>query len=513
MAETRRLDGYIRVSARGDREGAAFQSPLQQRQAIERWAGVHGVEIAVWHQDLDQSGGRMERPGLESILARVQAGRTGGVVVAWLDRFSRASVRDALRVVEEIRSHGARVVALDVASLDPDDPFGEYALTMMLAMSRMQLRRIADNWTTARRNAIARGVQTGPIPFGYRADAGRHLIAEPCEADVVRRIFERRARGHSPAEIARWLDEVAPRGGGRLWSRNGIRNLTANPTYLGSVRNGPYVNEHAHEAIVSPALWRQAQREPGVHPGRNPRMVLARVVRCSSCGHLMKGSVQNRTHRHIYRCSERFVSGACPRPLSVSEAPLAAEVLAQLLAPLARRTRTNAVWTSDVAAARAEVAQAERELSLCLELNLSSRAGVAAHQAALGERERRVAEAEDRLYRLLDAGDLASHDPDQLRADWPALAPEGRRAVLRGALDAVMVRAAKSRSRHGVMAERILVLYRGEAPAALRGVVRTTETWTWDETGRLCVRPADREAVRHREAQRARRRQLYATSR
>jgi DNA invertase Pin-like site-specific DNA recombinase len=50
----------------------------------------------------------VEWPGTSVLLERVCSRATGGVVVAWLDRFSRAGDHDALDVVEEIRNHGGR---------------------------------------------------------------------------------------------------------------------------------------------------------------------------------------------------------------------------------------------------------------------------------------------------------------------------------------------------------------------------------------------------------------------
>jgi hypothetical protein len=41
----REFDAYIRVSRKGDREGAAFQSPEEQREKITDWAKLRGVEI------------------------------------------------------------------------------------------------------------------------------------------------------------------------------------------------------------------------------------------------------------------------------------------------------------------------------------------------------------------------------------------------------------------------------------------------------------------------------------
>lgn len=56
------LDGYIRVSRVGGRSGESFISPEVQREQIERFAALRGVQIGAWHEDLDQTGGKLTRP-------------------------------------------------------------------------------------------------------------------------------------------------------------------------------------------------------------------------------------------------------------------------------------------------------------------------------------------------------------------------------------------------------------------------------------------------------------------
>jgi DNA invertase Pin-like site-specific DNA recombinase len=56
-----KLDGYIRVSRVGKRGGDSFISPEDQREKIEGWAKLRGVEIVKWYTDLDQSGGKLSR--------------------------------------------------------------------------------------------------------------------------------------------------------------------------------------------------------------------------------------------------------------------------------------------------------------------------------------------------------------------------------------------------------------------------------------------------------------------
>jgi DNA invertase Pin-like site-specific DNA recombinase len=62
-----------------------------QREKIEQWAQLRSVEIAAWHTDLDQSGGKLKPPRASNLmLARVRTGQTGGLAVARLDRLSAA---------------------------------------------------------------------------------------------------------------------------------------------------------------------------------------------------------------------------------------------------------------------------------------------------------------------------------------------------------------------------------------------------------------------------------------
>ncbi len=65
-----RLDGYIRVSRVGGREGEGYISPDVQRESIEAYASELGGSIAAWHDDQDFSGGNTERPGFQAMLDR-----------------------------------------------------------------------------------------------------------------------------------------------------------------------------------------------------------------------------------------------------------------------------------------------------------------------------------------------------------------------------------------------------------------------------------------------------------
>src|SRR5215212_7332249 len=91
----RRLDAYVRVSRVARRDGETFISPKMQEERIRAWAQAMGHVISddgpdngTWHE-LDVSGGKMDRPKLNEIMARIDAGESDGIVVFTLDRFGR----------------------------------------------------------------------------------------------------------------------------------------------------------------------------------------------------------------------------------------------------------------------------------------------------------------------------------------------------------------------------------------------------------------------------------------
>src|SRR5215207_6098012 len=383
---TLRLDGYIRVSdtqGRGD-DDESLQGPRQQREAIERWAASRpGVEIVQWHEDRDQTGSRMERPGFEALMGRIRAGQTQGVAVARLDRLSRARVVDALKAVEEIDSHSGQVAAVDLG-IDPTTMFGEFAMTLMLALARMEWRRIDEAWDNSRAAAIARGVHIGKVPFGYRAGEGRRLVVHEPEAKIVREIFKRKASaGTSWLDLARWLDTVAPKPNCGLWARNTVRGMIERRTYLGEVRHGVHLNPAAHDAIVPAALWRQAQGEPGQ---RTPRgdYLLTGLVRCAGCGRRMRATSGGRGRKpSTYTCQ---TAGCELRYTTAVVDRLDSQVVEQFFAHL-DDFHLQTVADDELEAAHGDVEARIGEVERLAAVVPSHPAAVRAHQLALSAAE------------------------------------------------------------------------------------------------------------------------------
>lgn len=315
------MDGYVRVSRVAGRSGESFISPDEQRGKIEQWAKLRGVEIAEWHEDLDQSGGKLSRPGLDAMLARVAAGDTDGVVVAKLDRLSRLGVGDALKLVERITDAGGTLAAVDLG-IDPTTPFGEFGMTIMLAMARMERRRLTDAWAAAQGHAIKRGAKVSRTPVGYvRLDNGS-IGPHPVEAPIIREAY-RLAGSKGIRSAWSYLEAELP---DRPWHLSMVRRVLANRAYVGESRSGQMVNKDAHEPLVSLADWHRAQSEPDSRRRKAEAFPLSGFATCGTCGEVMSGSRgkvrADGTSRRTYRCSHSQVyykrrGEACPAPASV----------------------------------------------------------------------------------------------------------------------------------------------------------------------------------------------------
>lgn len=158
---------------------------------------------------------------------------------------------------------------------------------------------------------------------------------------------------------------------------------------------------------------------------------------------------------------------------------LDAEVVEQFFTRLADY-RLTAPDDGDVQQAQEEVERLPGEVERLAAVVPSHPAAVVAHQRALAEVEARLAEAEDRRDELVAATAQRGPDVRELRTDWPTLALDEQREILRAGIDAVLVRRASGQGPASVLSERALVLYHGEAPEALKSNRQPVSPWSWN---------------------------------
>jgi len=262
---------YTRKSSEEGLE-QGFNSLHAQREACEAYIRSQASEgwtlIGQAYDDGGLSGGTLERPALQQLLADVRARRIDIVVVYKVDRLTR-SLLDFAGLVEAFDAAGVSFVSV-TQSFNTTTSMGRLTLNMLLSFAQFErevtAERIRDKIAASKAKGMWMG---GTPPIGY-APSGRSLAVVPDQADLVRRIFALYLEFHNVRTVAERLaaegvtTPVRTSGSGRTYGgqplgRGQIYKLLANPIYIGEIAHAGVRYPGQHEAIVDRAIWDRAQ--------------------------------------------------------------------------------------------------------------------------------------------------------------------------------------------------------------------------------------------------------------
>lgn len=452
-----RLAGYLRVSHVGGRGGDSFHSPHEQTAEIEAWAKRHGHSVDLFPPELDEKGSDASRPIFRQAVEGVKAGLYSGVVVAYLSRAGR-DLRLMLDLWDEVEGAGG-VVYFARENIDASTPSGRLQRNIFASIAQHELEERRDGFERARRGAVERGIwQRRQTPRGYERDSETRRLVPDEEAESVREAARDFLAGERVVVLAERLG-MTP---------GGVRAMLRNRVYLGELRVGQHINPDAHDPILEPDLFDAVQEKlgSGPRPPRSPGPIalLAGLVRCASCGHVMtrRGGGRER----VYGCPTHHSGQRCPAPATISCGRLDPHVEAIAVAVL-RRLSVDVAAGRGAESAREELAGAEAELSGYLEA--VEIAGIGTPDAAAGMRSRRerVDAARDRLRREMARAPILPAIQGGAEI-WSELSHQERNDLLRSLLAAVAVRPVGSGARVPV-ADRTRVFRYGAAIELPRG--------------------------------------------
>ena len=212
------------------------------------------------------SGGNVNRPGLQHLLADVKAGRVDVIVVYKVDRLTR-SLADFAKIVDILDGHGASFVSVTQA-FNTTNSMGRLTLNVLLSFAQFEREvtgeRIRDKLAASEAKGMWMG---GMVPLGYEV-VDRKLIVVPDDANTVRMMFERylalgsvRALAEELKAKAICLKERISRSGrvfgNAAYSRGALYSILKNPIYVGKVAQKGKLYPGEHEAILPRRLFDQ----------------------------------------------------------------------------------------------------------------------------------------------------------------------------------------------------------------------------------------------------------------
>ena len=318
---------YPRLSHEDELQGES-NSISNQKRILEAYAKQNGFTNLRWYTDDGYSGANFQRPGFQAMLADIEAGKVGTVIVKDMSRLGRNYLQVGFYTEMLFPQKGVRFIAVndnvDSANGGMDNDF-------------TPLRNLFNEWlvrdTSKKIKAVkkAKGMSGKPVTskpvYGYLMDKDENYIVDEEAAPVVRQIYQLCLAGNAPTTIARMLTEQQIPTPGTLeyrrtgstrryhpgyeckWATNTVVHLLENREYTGclvnfktekpsyklkhSIENPPEkqaVFENHHEPIIDRETWERVQelRKQRKRPNRYDEVGLfSGILFCADCGSVM----------------------------------------------------------------------------------------------------------------------------------------------------------------------------------------------------------------------------------
>jgi site-specific DNA recombinase len=338
VAKTVRCAVYTRKSTEEGLE-KEFNTLDAQRESAEAYirsqAGESWVCLADRYDDGGFTGGNMDRPALQRLLADIKVGKVNCVVVYKVDRLSR-SLLDFARMMELFDMYHVAFVSV-TQQFNTASSMGRLVLNVLLSFAQFEREIISERTRDKIAAARRKGKWAGGHPIlGYDIDVrGFKLVVNTTEARRVRAIFELYLKHQALIPVVdelerrgwcnkRWMTRKGTPRGGKPVTKTTLHYLLRNVVYVGRIKYKHETHPGEHPGIVDvtvfervQALLKEGRPEPSVIPRRKSHVMLQGLIRCAPCGCAMVSSRTTRKKTKQYRyyvCSRAQQRGwkTCP---------------------------------------------------------------------------------------------------------------------------------------------------------------------------------------------------------
>jgi len=300
-----------------------FNSLDAQRESAEAFIRSQAHEgwtcLPQRYDDGGFTGGNMERPALQRLLADIGAGKIDLVVCYKVDRLSR-SLLDFAKMMETFERHGASFVSV-TQQFNTATSMGRLVLHVLLSFAQFEREIIAERTRDKVAATRRKGKWAGGTPLlGFDLDPrGGRLLVNDDEAARVQAIFalylEYQALLPLVQELERrgwvgkrWQTRKGRTRGGAPFTKTSLYRLLTNVVYAGKVRYKDEVHDGEQPALLDADTFGRVQALLRCHgpalgaPCTNRfSSLLKGLLRCVPCDCAMTPAHTTRKGSQRYR--------------------------------------------------------------------------------------------------------------------------------------------------------------------------------------------------------------------
>lgn len=232
---------YLRKS-RADIElekDGEFETLKAHESILTEFAKKNHLPIAKVYKEIVSGETIDDRPEMKNLLDDVADGLYDGVIVVEIERLARGNGFDQSIILETFKSANTSIITPS-KTYNPNDPNDEQFFELGLMLSRLEYHTIRRRMDRGRIQSYKNGTCCFPTPFGYsQTGSGRkRTFIKNQDSETVVRIYEEFNSGKGYAEIANMLNDEGVLHYENLWTREAIKNILKNESYLGIIATG-----------------------------------------------------------------------------------------------------------------------------------------------------------------------------------------------------------------------------------------------------------------------------------
>lgn len=349
-----RVAAYCRVSTDSDEQATSYEAQIEHyTEYISK--NPDWVLAGIFADEGITGTNTKKRTEFNRMIDECMDGNIDMIITKSISRFARNTL-DCLKYIRQLKEKNIPVF-FEKESINTMDSKGEVLLTIMASLAQQESQSLSQNIKLGLQYRYQQGhVQVNHNRFlGYTKDADGHLIIDPNQAEIVRRIYREYLEGFSMDKIAAGLerDGVLTGAGKVKWHTSTINKILRNEKYMGDAllqktyttdfltkkrikNNGTvpqYYVESDHEAIIPKDIFLLVQEElvrrrvvrtskNGKRRSYSCKHCFAQMVFCGDCGEFYRRvHWNNRGCKSIvWRCCSRLENtGHACRSRTVNE--------------------------------------------------------------------------------------------------------------------------------------------------------------------------------------------------
>ncbi len=275
---------YCRVSTRRQaEEGYSIDIQKERLQAYVVAKYGSGSEFEFYIDD-GYSGGSLERPEIQRLIANVKNHLVTDIIVMKLDRLSR-SQKDTLYLIEDVFLANNVAFSSIQESFDTSTAQGRVVVGILSVFAQFERENIYERTRAGMKKRVEEGYWPGGggVPFGYDYDRVSGVLVPNEDAPKVKQCFDMYLQGMATQKIADALD---------LQYDRLVYQIITRKTYTGKMIYNGVEYQMRHEPLVSEELFEKTQRavkKRAVIPANpKPEYLLSSLCECGRCGARMR---------------------------------------------------------------------------------------------------------------------------------------------------------------------------------------------------------------------------------